>query len=286
MNSDDTSPETSPNTLDDAFFSRGEDPHAPREEAPPSTQDEASVLARPSGAPVVSSADDAIGGVPDLVPDFDEDAVLGRNRGLHVGAFVLVLVGAIAGGVAGYFALRQSAPKDAVAPSVSASAKVVAAPTSPAAVPLAVASTDPSAKTAKTGADSGRSSSKGAGSGDTPGFAGPNSGGGAGPGREVVGTGELSAGEISGVVDRNRPLLKRRCWQPEVSARQGMGGSARVNASFTIGPSGAVQSASASGAESDYPGLAGCIAARIREWKFPASASSTPVNVPFVFAAQ
>ena len=92
---------------------------------------------------------------------------------------------------------------------------------------------------------------------------------------------------MSAVVEQNRPLVKRRCWQPALDSHKGMGAStARVSASVTIAPSGAVQSVSASGAEKDYPGLASCIAGRIKGWKFPASGGTTPVNIPFVFAAQ
>jgi len=81
--------------------------------------------------------------------------------------------------------------------------------------------------------------------------------------------------------------VRRRCWQPALESQKGMGAAtARVSASVTIGPSGAVQSVSASGAEKEYPGLASCIAGRIKGWKFPASAGSTPVNIPFVFASQ
>jgi hypothetical protein len=250
--------------------------------------DEPALPARPSISSVASSADDEFGRVPDdIAPDFDEDAVLGRKRGLHVSAFLLVLVASVGGGTAAYMYVRKDASKDGAVASVSlsASAKSVAAPTNSAAPTAVAVSAEPSAKTTKTSATGGRS--KAGSSGESAGIVGANPGAVPnGPGAAPMATGELTAGEVSGVVDRNRPLIKRRCWQPEVSARQGMGGSARVNASFTIGPSGAVQSASASGAEDDYPGLSSCIAARIREWKFPASASSTPVKVPFVFAAQ
>ncbi len=287
MTSDGKLPETSPDTLDEAFFSRESAAGLAGETA---AHDRPSVTARPTGAPVASSTNDELDRVHDLAPDFDEDAVLGRKRGLHVGAFVLVFLGAVLGGTAGYFALRQSSSKETLASSTSASAsssaRGVAAVANSASAPVAIVSTSSSAKTAPASTVGARTASKGGSPTDTAGFAGANSGAGLSPSDQALAKGELSAGEISGVVERNRPLIKRRCWQPEVSARQGMGGSARVTTSFTIGPSGAVQSASASGAENDYPGLAGCIAARIREWKFPASASATPVNVPFVFAAQ
>lgn len=81
-------------------------------------------------------------------------------------------------------------------------------------------------------------------------------------------------------------MIRRKCWQPALDSRAGFGPSARVTAQILIGPSGDVQMASASGAESDYPGLSSCIASRVKGWKFPASSSSTPVKIPFVFAAQ
>jgi hypothetical protein len=97
---------------------------------------------------------------------------------------------------------------------------------------------------------------------------------------------QLTAGEINGVVAQNQPLIRRKCWQPAIDARSGGGPSARVSATIMIGPSGAVESASAGGAEKDYPGLSSCIAGRLRAWKFPPSGGRTPVSIPFVFAAQ
>lgn len=286
MNSEGKPSEPSHDTLDDAFFSR--DPVAPSAQAESAPSD-SPPAPKPRGADVSASADDELSRMPDLAPDYDEDAVLGRNRGPGAFAAVLVLVGAVVGSVAGYFVLRQAPSKDAPTSAASASAsaaKVVAAPSISASEPLVVASAAPGANATKASAGKARTASaKSAGTGELAGFAAPNVGGPSGA--SALAKGELSAGEISGVVERNRPLIKRRCWQPELEIRKAMGfaGSARVNASFTIGPSGSVQSASASGAENDYPGLSSCIAARIREWKFPPSSGSTPVNVPFVFAA-
>jgi len=99
--------------------------------------------------------------------------------------------------------------------------------------------------------------------------------------------GQLSQGEISGVVAQNQPLVRRRCWLPALDARAGQGpANARVNARITIGASGSVDSVSASGAEKDFPGLSSCIASRMKGWRFPASGGPTTVNVPFVFAGQ
>ncbi|MBK8252431.1 MAG: zinc-ribbon domain-containing protein [Polyangiaceae bacterium] len=99
--------------------------------------------------------------------------------------------------------------------------------------------------------------------------------------------GQLSAGEIQGVVASNQARIRKRCWQPALdSAGPNASGNARVKGHIVIGPSGAVQSASASGAEKDYPGLSSCIAGQMQGWKFPPSGGTTPVDVPFVFAGQ
>lgn len=288
MTYDGQSRETSSKALDEAFFAREATPRGSSQEtAGPDSEVESCAPTRPSALPPgVSSAHETQGPDSSLVSDFDEDAVLGRNRGLHIGGFFLVLVGAIGGGVAGYYALRSSAAKEAptAATSASATTKKVAPPTNGSPAPMTSASADPSAKTNKTEPAGTRGSSKtttpagGTNIGAAPtNVAGPNA---------PAATGELTQGEISGVVERNRALIRRQCWQPEVQASQGMGGSARVQTSFTITTAGSVQGVSAHGAEDNYPGLAPCIAARIRGWQFPPSASSTPVNVPFVFAAQ
>ncbi|WP_438027995.1 GYF domain-containing protein [Sorangium sp. So ce233] len=122
-------------------------------------------------------------------------------------------------------------------------------------------------------------------SGFGAGVPGPSSG----PGNQGAGAGlsQLSQGEISGVVEGNRPSVRRHCWQPALDARdRNAATTARVSASVVIGASGAVQSVSAAGSEKDYPGLSSCIASRIKSWRFPPSSGSTPVTIPFVFAAQ
>ncbi len=97
----------------------------------------------------------------------------------------------------------------------------------------------------------------------------------------------LSSATIEGTVARYKASVKRSCWQPALEARAADAPtSARVNVALTIAPSGSVQSVTTSGDPKGYPGLANCIAGRVRGWQFPPSGSSTPVNVPFVFAGQ
>jgi hypothetical protein len=111
--------------------------------------------------------------------------------------------------------------------------------------------------------------------------AGPSDGAGSGA------QGQLSEGEINGVVSRNKPIITRRCWTPAYDARASNAPkSARVSATVTIGPSGSVQSVNASGASEHYPSLASCVAGSIRGWTFPPSSGSTTVNIPFVFSGQ
>jgi hypothetical protein len=99
--------------------------------------------------------------------------------------------------------------------------------------------------------------------------------------------GTLSAGEIQGVVAANQARIRKRCWQQALdSAGANASPNARVSGKIVIGPSGSVDSATASGSEKDFPTLASCIAGQMKGWKFPPSGSSTPVNVPFVFAGQ
>jgi hypothetical protein len=102
------------------------------------------------------------------------------------------------------------------------------------------------------------------------------------------GTGKsLSSDQVQKVVASHTPSVKRSCWQPALDTREADAPtSARIMVGITIAPSGRVQSVTTSGDPRGYRGLASCIASRVRGWQFPASDETTPVNVPFVFAAQ
>ncbi|MDC3959358.1 AgmX/PglI C-terminal domain-containing protein [Polyangium jinanense] len=295
--------------LEDPFALR--DPFAEAPQVSPgaaTTSDAAATLVRPAPAPAPEPLEPprapatSLGTLaPEVPDDIDEDALLGRRKkgSLHPAALALIAAGAVFGGVAAFLLLRPAPqPTQIVYVTASASAAPTAPPSGgptteatapvgdPTEAPKAGASARPLGgpwpQTAKTGTP--------AAAIDMSGFQGPNVAGptaGTTGGPQTAGAGQLSTGEISAVVEANRPLVKRRCWQPALDATKGMGGSsARVSASIVIAPSGTVQSVSASGAEKDYPGLSSCIAGRIKGWKFPASGGSTPVNIPFVFAAQ
>jgi predicted Zn finger-like uncharacterized protein len=108
-----------------------------------------------------------------------------------------------------------------------------------------------------------------------------------GPGAAAAPVATLNSATIEGTVARYKASVKRSCWQPALEARPSDAPtSARVNVTLTIAPSGSVQSVTTSGDPQGYPGLASCIAGRVRGWQFPPSGSSTSVNVPFVFAGQ
>lgn len=99
--------------------------------------------------------------------------------------------------------------------------------------------------------------------------------------------GQLDQAQLSSVVQRYTPSVKRSCWQPALDGRdKDAPTSARVSVAITISPSGSVQDVNASGDPRGYRGLAQCIAGRVRGWQFPPSGGSTTVNVPFVFVAQ
>ena len=137
------------------------------------------------------------------------------------------------------------------------------------------------AKPDSTGGTPGGSDINRDGFGLTPG--GPN----VGPDTSNGGShGQLSQGEIEGVVTRNKPGITRRCWEPAWDARDsGAGKSAKVSVSLTVGPTGSVSGSQASGGE-HFPGLASCIASSVKAWQFPPSDGSTPVNIPFSFNKQ
>jgi hypothetical protein len=103
----------------------------------------------------------------------------------------------------------------------------------------------------------------------------------------TAGGGQLDSGQIQSTVSRYTGSVKRSCWQPALDSRDPSAPtSARVSVTITVGPSGSVQNVTTSGEPRGYPGLASCIAGRVRNWQFPASGGTTTANVPFVFAAQ
>jgi predicted Zn finger-like uncharacterized protein len=262
--------------------------------ASPVAEPMAPVVAAPSAASVVPDA-------PVVPPP--------SRRGLHPMAYAFIAMAGLFGAVAAYVVFVKAPPAPQVI-YVPGSTVVVQAPpnaTDTAPPPQAdatAAPTDSASPTAKPVAANGGGPSNAGKPTDpkssaTPGSApaidmagfggtsvqGPSANGPSGS--QGSAGGQLSQGEISGVVASNQPVIRRNCWQPALDARAKDGASnARVSAHIVIGPSGSVQSVSAGGGEKDFPGLSSCIASRIRGWKFPASSGSTPVDVPFVFAAQ
>ncbi|HEX6275530.1 MAG TPA: GYF domain-containing protein [Polyangiaceae bacterium] len=116
----------------------------------------------------------------------------------------------------------------------------------------------------------------GPGPGSTPGTTSPGGGG-----------SQLDQSQIQSTVSRYTGSVKRSCWQPALDSRDPSAPtSARVVVTITVAPSGNVQNVTTSGEPRGYPGLASCIAGRVRAWQFPPSSGTTTANVPFVFAAQ
>lgn len=107
------------------------------------------------------------------------------------------------------------------------------------------------------------------------------------PAQQQAGGGQLDATSIQRTVSTYVPAVRRGCWQPALDARSpDAPSSARVVATITVAPSGAVDNVTSTGDPAGYPGLARCIESRVRGWKFPAGSGTTTANVPFVFAAQ
>lgn len=128
------------------------------------------------------------------------------------------------------------------------------------------------------------SSPRKVGLGDGPSIEGPSVGG---PGAGATNLPQqLDQSDIERVVASHRASVKRGCWEPALATRdRNAPKSAKVTVSISIGPSGNVSSASASGG-SGYPGLASCVANKVRRWKFPPSGGTSQANIPFAFFSQ
>jgi hypothetical protein len=230
-------------------------------------------------------------------------ALIPRQRsGMHPMAYAFIAMAAVFGGVAAYILVFKPPTERIVERTV---VKTVQAPGEPA--PAGAAPNETQAPDA-TAAPSGKVAA-GPGGGrvrssapatptatppapggapiDTSGFSnggvgGPSAGNAPSPG----GGGQLSQGEIQGVVSSNQARIRRQCWEQALAAKSpNAPNSVKVTGTMTIGPSGNVESANASGGDS-YPGLASCIASKMKNWKFPPSNGSQTVAVPFVFAGQ
>jgi len=96
---------------------------------------------------------------------------------------------------------------------------------------------------------------------------------------------QLTSDQIQPIVNNGRASLKRACWEPAFAAKGGGMNTARVQVEITIGADGRVQSAVPSGGDG-FSSLGACIASRVRQWSFPASAGVTKVSPAFNFISQ
>jgi len=227
--------------------------------------------------------------IPDFMP--------GRRRAtMHPVAYAFIAMAAAFGGVFAWFTLTKAPPPQPQIVVVQGPGAQTAAPTAAPDPTGTVDVGDPTTTSTPKVGGAPRGDARGGGPPppagapiDTSGFGapgGPVSGPGPG-GTQGSGGGQLSQGEIQGVVTQNQANIRRKCWEPSLAGRSKDGPvNARVNATVKIAPSGNVDSVNASGSEGDFPGLSSCIASKIKGWKFPASGGTTTVNVPFVFAAQ
>jgi hypothetical protein len=259
-----------------------------------------------SSAPPLGRANDGFSGASagttgaGVVTDDVSAAGLPRARA-PVFAWLAVLVALGFGLTIGFVLWSKQKPPETIVKYVEVPAKPTATAISAAQDPQAAEAASPaatstsnkprtkstsSAKTAEAPADKGGGLTglKGL---SALGATGPN-GPGANPGSAPAGGGgQLDAAQTQSTVARYTGSVKRSCWQPALDARDpNAPTSARVMLTITVGGTGNVSNVTTSGDPHGYPGLANCIAARVRVWQFPATGGTTTVNVPFVFAAQ
>jgi len=91
----------------------------------------------------------------------------------------------------------------------------------------------------------------------------------------------LDGDGVRATVTTNKPRLQR-CYERAIRGQQSPQ-SVRLDVSVTVAASGRVKAVSADG---DGPGgLAECIEASVRRWRFPASSEGGPAKFPIVFSA-
>jgi hypothetical protein len=101
----------------------------------------------------------------------------------------------------------------------------------------------------------------------------------------------LDPRSVERTVSRYGARVQRACWQPAVAARVGAGGgagtpgSAQVVVTLIVNSDGEVHSVLREGDSSQYPGLAECVEAQAKAWRFASAAEPTAVRVPFVFGS-
>ena len=91
----------------------------------------------------------------------------------------------------------------------------------------------------------------------------------------------LDQGAVERVVAAHQAGVKRACWERR-SGDQGRA-LANVTVMMAVGPNGTVDSISSNG---DDPVVAKCIEAQVRTWRFPASGTTTTINIPFEFVRE
>jgi hypothetical protein len=95
-----------------------------------------------------------------------------------------------------------------------------------------------------------------------------------------AGTGTLSSEDVSKVVVRGRQNLQR-CYETALRGAN-TDQTVRMNVELTVSPSGNVTNIRVTG--DGLPGMSQCIERTVKMWRFPASADSSPVKFPLLFA--
>jgi len=109
---------------------------------------------------------------------------------------------------------------------------------------------------------------------------GGGSGPSATPGAGAAGGGPaLTEAQVGIVLAQHKVGVSRTCWERS----SGSTPTANIDVKISVGASGAVQSAQATGND---PVVAHCIESAIRSWQFPPSGGVSTINVPFHFVRQ
>jgi hypothetical protein len=91
----------------------------------------------------------------------------------------------------------------------------------------------------------------------------------------------LDGDGVRATVTTNKPRLQR-CYERAIRGQQSPP-AVRLDVTITVAASGRVKAVDAAG--SAPGGLAECVEASVRRWRFPASAEGGPAKFPIVFSA-
>jgi hypothetical protein len=101
--------------------------------------------------------------------------------------------------------------------------------------------------------------------------------------RHTAGAGALTAGQVQGVVNRNKGRLKT-CYERALRTGEAPEDrDLRADFKLMVGASGMVKTVTIGGEAASLISMRGCLTQSVKKWVFPTSSEASPVEFPFLF---